>query len=90
MERDLFPQMYGGLRKADMGSPPERKKGTSWGTRQAPRPHTTPSSSRPTMWDNPLRDRYGHGAPPDNHMLNELEFAYTPVRDKVRDLREYL
>jgi hypothetical protein len=23
-------------------------------------------------------------------MLNELEFAYTPVRDKVRDLREYL
>ncbi len=23
-------------------------------------------------------------------MLNELEFSYTPVRDKVRDLREYL
>ncbi|MGC1299951.1 MAG: peptide chain release factor 2 [Alloacidobacterium sp.] len=23
-------------------------------------------------------------------MLNDLEFAYTPVRDKVRDLREYL
>ncbi len=23
-------------------------------------------------------------------VLNDLEFAYTPVRDKVRDLREYL
>ena len=23
-------------------------------------------------------------------MLNELEFAYSPVREKVRDLREYL
>ena len=23
-------------------------------------------------------------------MLNELEFAYAPVREKVRDLREYL
>ena len=23
-------------------------------------------------------------------MNNELEFAYTPVREKVRDLREYL
>ena len=23
-------------------------------------------------------------------MSNELEFAYAPVRDKVRDLREYL
>jgi hypothetical protein len=23
-------------------------------------------------------------------MLNELEFSYTPVREKVRDLREYL
>ena len=29
-------------------------------------------------------------APPNIIMLNELEFAYTPVRDKVRDLREYL
>ncbi len=23
-------------------------------------------------------------------MLNDLEFAYSPVREKVRDLREYL
>jgi hypothetical protein len=23
-------------------------------------------------------------------VLNDLEFAYAPVRDKVRDLREYL
>jgi hypothetical protein len=23
-------------------------------------------------------------------MLNDLEFAYAPVRDRVRDLREYL
>jgi hypothetical protein len=23
-------------------------------------------------------------------MLQDLEFAYTPVREKVRDLREYL
>lgn len=23
-------------------------------------------------------------------VLNDLEFAYTPVRDKIRDLREYL
>jgi hypothetical protein len=27
---------------------------------------------------------------PQKPMLNELEFAYTPVREKVRDLREYL
>jgi hypothetical protein len=25
-----------------------------------------------------------------NLMLNDLEFAYAPVRDRVRDLREYL
>ena len=25
-----------------------------------------------------------------NLMLNDLEFAYAPVRDSVRDLREYL
>jgi hypothetical protein len=31
-----------------------------------------------------------HQPPKKKHMLNELEFAYTPVRDKVRDLREYL
>ncbi len=24
------------------------------------------------------------------HMLSDLEFAYSPVREKVRDLREYL
>lgn len=27
---------------------------------------------------------------PANTMLSDLEFAYAPVRDKVRDLREYL
>jgi hypothetical protein len=47
------------------------------------------------VWDNPHK-----GTPlprpvfaaslPNIIMLNELEFAYTPVRDKVRDLREYL
>jgi hypothetical protein len=49
---------------------------------------------RPPMWDNHLRD---HRAKVCIHqrrhgiiMLNELEFSYTPVRDKVRDLREYL
>jgi hypothetical protein len=25
-----------------------------------------------------------------NHMLSDLEYSYSPVRDKVRDLREYL
>ena len=25
-----------------------------------------------------------------NMALNDLEFAYAPVRDQVRDLREYL
>jgi hypothetical protein len=25
-----------------------------------------------------------------SHVLNDLEFAYTPVREKVNDLREYL
>jgi hypothetical protein len=24
------------------------------------------------------------------HMLSDLEYSYSPVRDKVRDLREYL
>jgi hypothetical protein len=42
----------------------------------------------------PLRDERwpGLNSPPAPNiiMLNELEFAYTPVRDKVRDLREYL
>jgi len=42
----------------------------------------------------PIRDHRCPGAntppAPKHHMLNELEFAYTPVRDKVRDLREYL
>jgi len=43
----------------------------------------------------PIRDHRCHGllsppAPRKLIMLNELEFAYTPVRDKVRDLREYL
>jgi hypothetical protein len=31
------------------------------------------------LWDNRLIP-----------MLNEIEYAYSPVRDKVRDLREYL
>jgi hypothetical protein len=47
------------------------------------------------VWDNHLK---GSSLPrpkfaashPNIIMLNELEFAYTPVRDKVRDLREYL
>ena len=30
------------------------------------------------------------GLPKVLNDLNDLEFAYTPVRDKVRDLREYL
>jgi hypothetical protein len=47
------------------------------------------------MWDNHPGDRRRHGvgwpaAPVKIIMLNELEFSYTPVRDKVRDLREYL
>ncbi len=25
-----------------------------------------------------------------NYMLSDLEYSYSPVRDKVRDLREYL
>ena len=24
------------------------------------------------------------------HMLSDLEYSYSPVRDRVRDLREYL
>jgi hypothetical protein len=28
--------------------------------------------------------------PSENMSLNDLEFAYAPVRDQVRDLREYL
>jgi hypothetical protein len=47
------------------------------------------------MWDNPYKGTSlprppFAASPAKNHMLNELEFAYTPVRDKVRDLREYL
>jgi hypothetical protein len=47
------------------------------------------------MWDNPHKGsslpRPKLAASPTKIiMLNELEFAYTPVRDKVRDLREYL
>jgi hypothetical protein len=48
------------------------------------------------MWDNHLkgpplsRPAFATSLPHENPMLNELEFAYTPVRDKVRDLREYL
>ena len=59
-----------------------------------PRHPAPPSLHRP-IWDNPHK---GSSLPrpklaacaPNNIMLNELEFAYTPVRDKVRDLREYL
>jgi hypothetical protein len=47
------------------------------------------------MWDNRHKGsslpRRKHAlSPPNIIMLNELEFAYAPVRDKVRDLREYL
>jgi hypothetical protein len=48
------------------------------------------------VWDNHVRGsslsrrHFAASAPRKIIMLNELEFAYTPVRDKVRDLREYL
>jgi hypothetical protein len=58
-------------------------------------PHPAPPSRRPLVWDNHLKGsslprRHIAASATKNHMLNELEFAYTPVRDKVRDLREYL
>jgi hypothetical protein len=56
---------------------------------------TATAIATPPIWDNHLkgstlpRPQFA-GSPTKTHMLNELEFAYTPVRDKVRDLREYL
>jgi hypothetical protein len=38
-------------------------------------------------------DAHRHNPPrkePLQTMLNDLEFLYTPVQEKVRDLREYL
>ncbi len=41
------------------------------------------------LWACPAHEKAGEGAI-RFMMLSELEFAYTPVRDKVADLREYL
>ena len=45
---------------------------------------------RPLLLKQTLQEIKRANALKSNHMLSDLEYSYSPVRDKVRDLREYL
>jgi hypothetical protein len=54
-----------------------------------------PAETRTVIFWTSRNNAASHSNPKSGHTsqamsLNDLEFAYAPVRDQVRDLREYL
>jgi hypothetical protein len=45
---------------------------------------------KPSPFKEPTPEIKRANALKSNHMITDLEYSYSPVRDKVRDLREYL